>query len=177
MLAGGEPLAAYRFRGYWKDVGTIDSLWDANMDMLAPGGSINLYDPAWPIYARPPIQAPHLTGPNAVISHSVVTGGGRVFGTVENSVLFHSVIVEPGAEVRYSILMPGAVVRSGAKVEYAILAENANILENARVGAPPDGSNPDWGVAVVAGGVTVGRNASVRPHAMIRDDVKEGEEA
>ncbi len=177
MLAGGEPLAAYRFRGYWKDVGTIDSLWDANMDMLAPGGSINLYDPAWPIYARPPIQAPHLTGPDASISHSVVTGGCRVLGTVENSVLFHSVTVEAGAEVRYSILMPGTVVRAGAKVEYAILAEKTRVEENARVGAPPDGSDPDWGVAVVAGGVTVGKGAVVRPHAMIRDDVKEGEEA
>ena len=177
MLAGGERLAAFRFRGYWKDVGTIESLWDANMDMLAPGGSINLYDPAWPIYARPPIQAPHFTGPDAVISHSVVTGGSRIDGTVENSVLFHSVTVEPGAEVRYSILMPGAVVRAGARVEYAILAENAVAEEGARVGAPPDGSGQDWGVAVVAGGVRIGRNAVVRPHAMIREDVKEGMEA
>ena len=177
MLAAGETLAAYRFHGYWKDVGTIDSLWDANMDILAPNGSIDLYDSSWPIYARPPIQAPHLTGEGAVVSHSVVTGGSRIYGTVENSVLFHSVTVEAGAEVRYSILMPGTVVRAGAKIEYSILAENSVIGENARVGTPPDGSDPDWGVAVVAGGVTVGRNAEIRAHAMIREDVKEGERA
>ncbi|MBQ7480078.1 MAG: glucose-1-phosphate adenylyltransferase [Selenomonadaceae bacterium] len=177
MLGAGETLAAYRFKGYWKDVGTIDSLWDANMDMLSPHGSIDLYDPSWPIYARAPIQAPHITGSDAVISHSVVTGGCRVFGTVENSVLFRSVTVEAGAEVRYSILMPGTVVRAGARVEYAILAENSVVEENARVGAPPDVTVPNWGVAVVASGVTVGKNAVVAPNGMIRQDVKEGEQA
>ena len=115
MLAAGEKLMAYRFHGYWKDVGTIDSLWDANMDMLAPHSGIDLYDPSWPIYARTPIKPPHVTGPNAVISHSLVTGGCQVDGTVENSVLFHSVTVEEGARVQYSILMPGTVVKAGAE--------------------------------------------------------------
>jgi len=94
---------------------------------------------------------------------------------VENSILFHSVTVEEGAEVRYSILMPGVTVKAGAKIEYSIVAENAVIEQNACVGTPPDCTDPDWGVAVVAGGVTVGEHAVVTAHAMVRDDVKGGE--
>ena len=176
MLSAGETLTAYRFHGYWKDVGTINSLWDANMDMLAPRSSIDLYDPSWPIYARTPIKPPHITGPNATISHSLVTGGCQVNGTVENSVLFHSVTVEEGARVQYSILMPGAVVKAGAQVSYAIVAENAVIEQKAVVGSAPTES-PDWGIAVVAGGITVGEGAVVAPSSMIREDVKGGERA
>ena len=176
MLAAGEKMMAYRFQGYWKDVGTINSLWDANMDMLAPRSSIDLYDPSWPIYARTPIKPPHVTGPDAKISHSLVTGGCQVDGTVENSVLFHSVTVEQGADVQYSILMPGAVVKAGAKVSYAIVAENAVVESEAVVGSAPDDS-PEWGIAVVASGVTVGEKAVISPSAMIREDVKGGERA
>jgi len=176
MLAADEIMMAYRFQGYWKDVGTIDSLWDANMDMLAPRSGIDLYDTSWPIYARTPIRPPHVTGPNGKVSHCLVTGGSVVDGTVENSVLFHSVTVEEGADVQYSILMPGAVVKAGAKVHYAIVAENAVVDTHAVVGAAPDGS-PDWGIAVVAGGVHIGSGATVAPHAMIREDVKGGEQA
>ena len=176
MLNAGEKLMTYRFSGYWKDVGTIDSLWDANMDMLAPNGGIDLYSTDWPIYARTPIKPPHITGPNAKISHSLVTGGSKVDGSVENSVLFHSVTVEEGAQVEYSILMPGTVVKAGAKVSYAIVAENAVVEEGAVVGAAPS-NDPKWGIAVVAGGVTVGKNAVVAPSAMIREDVKGGEQA
>ena len=176
MLKAGEKLMTYRFSGYWKDVGTIESLWDANMDMLAPTGGIDLYSTEWPIYARTPIKPPHVTGPNAHISHSLVTGGSKVNGKVENSVLFHSVVVEEGAEVEYSILMPGTVVKAGAKVSYAIVAENAVVEAGATVGAPPS-DDPGWGIAVVASGVTVGENATVAAKAMIREDVKGGEQA
>jgi len=176
MLNAGELMMAYRFQGYWKDVGTIDSLWDANMDMLARGSGIDMYDTSWPIYARTPIRPPHVTGPNAKISHSLVTGGSQVDGAVENSVLFHSVTVEEGADVQYSILMPGAVVKAGAKVSYAIVAENAVIEADAVVGSAPDDS-PGWGIAVVAGGVTIGEKAVVAPSAMVREDVKGGERA
>ena len=176
MLKAGEKLMTYRFSGYWKDVGTIESLWDANMDMLAPTGGIDLYSTEWPIYARTPIKPPHVTGPNAQISHSLVTGGSKVNGKVENSVLFHSVVVEEGAEVEYSILMPGTVVKAGAKVSYAIVAENAVVEAGATIGAPPS-DDPGWGIAVVASGVTVGENATVAPKAMVREDVKGGEQA
>ena len=174
MLNAGETMTAYRFQGYWKDVGTIDSLWDANMDMLFPENGIAPYDTEWPIYARTPIKPPHFMGSTAKVDHSLVTGGCEVYGTVENSVLFHSVIVEEGAVVRYSILMPGTVVKKGAVVEYAIVAESSVIGEGAKVGAAPDGSD-GWGVAVVAQHLNVSDGAVVPPKAMITCDVKEGE--
>ena len=177
MLNAGEKLMAYRFAGYWKDVGTTNSVRDANLDLLAGSSSgLDMYDDSWPIYARTPIRPPHVTGPEAVISHSMITGGGQVDGSVANSVLFNSVTVEQGADIQYSILMPGATVREGAKVYYSIVAENATVESGATVGAAPDGSD-SWGIAVVAGGVTVGERATVLPNAMIREDVKGGEQA
>jgi len=173
MLAAKEKMTVYRFAGYWKDVGTIDSLWEANMDMLSTGNGFNLYATDWPIYARSPTKPPHFMGPNAYVDHSMVTGGCEVYGRVENSVLFHSVVVEEGAQVRYSILMPGAVVKAGAVVEYAIVAENSVICEDAHVGAASDGSE-DWGVAVVAQNLRVGAGAVVPPKAMISRNVKGG---
>ena len=95
---------------------------------------------------------------------------------VANSVLFNSVTVEKGADIQYSILMPGAKVKAGAKVYYSIVAENATIGAEAVVGSAPDGGE-NWGIAVVAGGVTVGEKATVSPKAMIREDVKGGERA
>lgn len=166
MLAAGERMTVFRFSGYWKDVGTIESFWDANMDMLS-GKTLNLMDSAWPIYARSPTRPPHYAGSGALIHHSVITQGCEIEGSVENSVLFHSVTVEPGAAVRYSILMPGVTVEAGAVVEYAIVAEEGRIGAGARVGAPPGGSAPeDWGVAVVGGG-TVEPGAILPPKVMI----------
>lgn len=155
MLAQGENLFAYRFQGYWKDVGTITSLWDANMDLLSPTSGINIHDTAWPIYTHSPILPAQAIGGQAVLSHSLVSDGCVVDGQVENSVLFHSVTVEPGASIRYSILMPGTIIRTGAVVEYAIVAEGTVIGSGAHIGNPPDGSDA-WGVAVVAGHVAPG---------------------
>ena len=144
MLAAGEKLMTYRFSGYWKDVGTIDSLWDANMDLLAPRSGINLYDPSWPSTPAPPSSRPTSPAPNAVVSplpgHRRQPGDGRV----ENSVLFHSVTVEEGAHVEYSILMPGAVVKAGATVSYAIVAENA-VVEAGRPGGRAPQCRPQVG--------------------------------
>lgn len=173
MLDAGEKLVAYRFQGYWKDVGTIDSLWDANMDMLSVDSGIAVRDTDWPIYTRTPVRPPHYTGPNAHFGHSIISDGCEIYGDVENSVLFHSVTVEEGAQVRYSILMPGAVVKAGAVVEYSILAENAIVGAGATVGTPPDGTE-DWGVAVVANGIKIGPKATISAGAMVTRNVKEG---
>ena len=174
MLSAGETMSAYRFSGYWKDVGTIRSLWDANMDMLCPDSGFDLYSESWPIYARNPGRPPHIAGPEARISHSLVTGGSEIYGTLEDSVVFYSVKVEKGAYVHASVLMPGTVVKAGAKIEYAIVAENAVIEENAVVGAP-DQTDPE--IAVVASGVRVGPGGKVDPGAMIYEDVKGGADA
>lgn len=168
MLGDGEKLQAYRFAGYWKDVGTIDSLWDANMDMLSAEPGLDLFDPQWRIYARNPTAGPHFAGKDAVISHSLVTEGCEIYGKVENSVLFNSVTIKEGAVVRYSILMPGVVVESGAVIEYAIIAENARIDEQARIGAQPGGTLPEeWGVSVIAADVTIEKGTVVKPREMV----------
>ncbi len=170
LLARGEKLWPWRFEGYWRDVGTIDSLWDANMDMLSPE-LIGLFDSSWPIRSRSPIRPPHLAGPEASIGHSIVTEGCRVEGKVFNSVLSNQVTVEEGAEVEYSVLMPGAHVEKGAKLRFAMVGENARIAAGARVGAAPDGSE-SWGIATVGPNITVGPGAVVAPGAMLYESVE-----
>ena len=167
MIADGEKLWPYRFKGYWRDVGTITSLWDANMDMLSPD-LINLYDPDWPISARSPICPPHQTGRHAEIIHSIVTEGCEIDGIVENSVLSPSVKIEVGARVLYSVLMPGVVVEAGAVVEYAIVGENAVVHAGAHVGGAPDGTDA-WSVATLGPGIEVRPGASVPAGAMISE--------
>ena len=171
MLAQGEKLFAYRFQGYWKDVGTITSLWDANMDLLSTTSGINIHDASWPIYTHSPILPAQVIGSEATLSHSLVSDGCTVDGQVENSLLFHSVTVEPGASIRYSILMPGCVVKAGAVVEYAIVAENTVVGPGAHIGNPPDGSD-DWGVAVVASHVAPG--GAIPANTIYSGDTEEG---
>ena len=165
MLNNGEKLWPYRFKGYWRDVGTITSLWDANMDMLSTT-LINLYDPAWPISSRSPVCPPTYTGEHAKVVHSIVTEGCEIDGHVENSVLSPSVVVEEGAKVVYSVLMPGTVVKAGATVEYAIVGENSVIEAGAHVGAAPDGTD-GWGVATCGPNVRIAEGRVVPPSAMI----------
>lgn len=173
MLADGQKMMVHCFEGYWRDVGTINSLWDANMDMLS-GKEINLSSPSWRIYARNPASPPHYIGDNAVVSHSLVTEGCEVYGGVYNSVLFNDVTVEQGAFVEYSIVMPGAVIERGAIIKYAIVAEGARIRSGAKVGAPPSAflDDPDkWGVSVIASGVTVGPGKTVGAQEMADADL------
>lgn len=165
MLNAGEKMWPYEFKGYWRDVGTINSFWDANMDMLSPT-LINLFDRSWPIRANSPRKVPEYVGPKAEISHSIITEGCNVCGTVENSVLSSSVNVEEGAIVRYSAIMPGARICRGAVVEYAIIGENTVVAPGARVGAAPDGSE-NWGVATCGPDIRVREGGVVAPGSMI----------
>ena len=168
MLQNGEKMAAYRFEGYWKDVGTLESLWDANMDMLSPESGLDLLDETWPIYAQSLSLPPAFLGKHARVSHSAFNRGGNLEGTVENSVLSASVTVEEGARVSYSVLMPGVTVKAGAVVEYAIVGQDAVIGENCRVGAPPEGEDPhSWGLAVLAPECALAEGVSVPPKAML----------
>ena len=165
MLNAGEKMWPYRFEGYWRDVGTITSLWDANMDMLSTE-LIDLYDPSWPISSRSPICPPHYAGENSRIIHSLITEGCEVDGHVENSVLSPNVRVGKGATVFYSVLMPGAVVEDGATVEYAIIGENTVIHAGAHVGEAPDGTDA-WGVATCGPDIEIRCGAKVPAGAMI----------
>lgn len=167
MLAAGEKLWPYRFEGYWRDVGTITSLWDANMDLLS-SDKINLFDPEWPVDSRSPICPPHYVGESASISFSIVSEGCQIEGKVENSVLSPSVRVGRGASVHYSVLMPGAVIEDGAKVEYAIIGEGTVVHSGATVGTAPDGS-AEWSVATCGPGIEIRPGAVVPAAAMIYD--------
>lgn len=174
MLAAGERMFAYRFEGYWKDVGTIDSLWEANMDLLNPKIPLDLSDSEWKIYSRNPGLPPHYIGDTAKVENSMISEGGNIYGKVDFSVLFSGVTVEEGAEIRDSIIMPGSRICRGAVVQYAIVAENAVIGEGAVVGARPETVEnlKDWGVAVVASGVHVGAECVVPTKAMIDTDME-----
>ncbi len=177
MHEAGERLFAYGFDGYWKDVGTIDSLWEANLDLLNPKANIDLSDNSWKIYGRGAVTAPQYVSDKAVIENSLAAEGCEIEGKVDYSVLFSNVTVEEGAFVDYSIVMPGAVIKKGAVVQYAMVAENAVIEEGAVVGENPEKCDnlENWGVSVVGAGVTVGKNATVKAQSMISEDVKEGE--
>ena len=134
MLEAGEKMAVYGFEGYWKDVGTVDSLWEAHMDLLE-ASDLNLYDKNWKIYSRSPVMPPHMVEEGAEITGSMVTEGCVVGGKIKKSVLFAGVTVDKGAEVNASIIMPGAVIKSGAKVCRAIIGEKAVVEAGAKIGS------------------------------------------
>ena len=178
MHSAGERLFAYQFDGYWKDVGTIDSLWEANLDLLNPKVDLDLSDNSWKIYSKTTAAPPHFISDKAAVENSMIAEGCEIDGEVDYSILFSNVTVEKGATVRYSIVMPGTVIRSGALVEYSIVAENAVIDENAHVGNDPvsmSNAYDDWGIAVVGEKVHIGKNAAVAAKTMVDEDVKEAE--
>ena len=178
MHSAGERLFAYQFDGYWKDVGTIDSLWEANLDLLNPKVDLDLSDNSWKIYSKSTAAPPHFISDKAAVENSMIAEGCEIDGEVDYSILFSNVTVEKGATVRYSIVMPGTVIRSGALVEYSIVAENAVIDENAHVGNDPasmSNAYDDWGIAVVGEKVHIGKNAAVAAKTMVDEDVKEAE--
>ncbi len=174
MHQNGEKLFAFPFEGYWKDVGTIDSLWEANLDLLNPKIDLDLSDNSWRIFSNSPAAPPHYISTHADIQNSMVTGGCQIDGEVDYSVLFDNVTVEKDAAVRYSIVMPGSVIKAGAIVQYAIIAEDSVIEERAVVGEQPENMKniDDWGIAVVGNGVTVGKGAKVAPKAMLETNVE-----
>ena len=175
MLDAGEKMIAYRFEGYWKDVGTLESLWDANMDMLSRG-DLDLLDSDWPIYARLPDQPPAFLGKHAIVEHSVVTQGCDVEGRVFNSVLSDSVVVEEGADVSYSVLMPGVTVKRGAVVQYAILGEGVTVGAGAKVGGDPMTCDPEqWGISVVGPAAAIADGETVAPKTMLNRNHEEVE--
>lgn len=136
MLNAGEKLYAFPFKGYWKDVGTIQSLWEANMDLLGENPQFRLQDRNWRIYSRNDARPPQYIGQEARICNSVVTEGCEIYGTVINSVLSAGVRVESNAVVRDSVIFDDVVIREGAEVNYAVIDSECDIGKNARVGRP-----------------------------------------
>lgn len=135
LLGDEKRLFAYRFKGYWKDVGTIDSLWEANMDLLSPDNELDLSDLTWKIYTEDVTALPQYIGTEARIQNAYITQGCVIEGEVTNSVIFTGAKVRPGAKVIDSVLMPGAIVEDGAVVIRALVANGVNIGKGALVGS------------------------------------------
>ncbi len=163
MLEAGEKMYSYRFEGYWKDVGTIASLWEANMDLLGTVPNFELMDEDRVIYSRSPLAPP--TFIEGEVVNSLIATGGEIEGKIINSVIGTNCVIEKGAVVKDCVLMGNSTVKSGAKLNYAIVDEDVTIGENAVVGAPRDEAckteSKTGGIAVLGRGITVGKNGKV----------------
>lgn len=166
MLAAGEKMMAYPFSGYWKDVGTIQSLWEANMDLLGEHPALNLLDETWRIYSRHEASPPQYIGKDAEVLNSSVTAGCDIEGCVRNSVLGNDVRIEPGALVEDSVLMSNVTICAGASVRYAILDSGVTVGAGATVGEPQQTAS---GIAVIGADCTVADGERVPAGAMISD--------
>ncbi len=164
MLANGEKMFAYNFEGYWKDVGTINSLWEANMDLLGEKPVLSFDDNEKRVFSRHENEAPQYIGVDAIVENSSITEGCEIYGTVINSVLGYGVTVERGAVVKDSVLMHHVTVSEGAHVEYSILDCDVTVGNGATVGRPKDVSQ---GITVIGADRTVGDGEDVPDNKMI----------
>ncbi len=167
MLENGEHMFAYPYKGYWKDVGTIDSLWEANMELLSDSPGLNLYDEPWRIFSRNPNKPPHFVDRGAKIANSLISEGCYIYGTVENSVISAGVTVEKGAIVRDSIIMQDTVICEKGKVLKSIVDEEVIVEKGACIGGKGEiaviGSK-----AVIREGASVGAGESVPAKRVIK---------
>ncbi len=172
MLADGEKMMAYEFKGYWKDVGTIESLYEANMDLLGDSPKFDVNDVSWKIQSRSPLAPPHFVGDGAKTLNSIIMSGCEIYGTVENSVLASDVIVKKGAVVKNSIIMGDVTIEEDAVIEYAIIDENVSICKGAKVGELKEKGK---GIAVVGRNTKIYDGATVEGGQIIDKDVTKGD--
>ncbi|MDO5732168.1 MAG: glucose-1-phosphate adenylyltransferase [Eubacteriales bacterium] len=174
LISKGMKVQAYRFSGYWKDVGTISSLWESHMDLLDHPDEINFRDPEWRIYSRNPVKPAHFIAKNASVKSSCMTDGCRIYGEVSHSILGHSVVVEEGAVVKDCVLMPGAHIGRNCHLEKCIVGLYTHISDGVAAGAfieEPD--NPyinkycTEGITVFNHGLTIKANVQVPGNAMV----------
>ena len=170
MLSDGNKMFAYPFSGYWKDVGTIESLWEANMDMIS-SENVDLFDKGWKIYSRSNNYPPHFISEYAEVKNSLIAEGCIVDGIVNKSVLFAGVKIGKNAKINNSVLMPGVVIEDGADVEYSIVSENSVIKSNAHIGGHTD--NGTQRIAVIGSDVTVGSGANIGAGEIIEENIPE----
>lgn len=178
MLSNNLGLYAYPFSGYWKDVGTIQSLWEANMDLIESPPVFDLYDPMWRIYGRNPIEPPHYVAPGAKVKKSIVTEGSEVFGEVDHSVIFSGVKIGKGALVKDSIIMPDSIIGENTKLDHVIVGEGVVIGDNCEIGfgeAVPNKDEPDIyysGLTVIGEGISITENVKIGKNCVIQKTVK-----
>ncbi len=166
MLAAGEKMMAYSFEGYWKDVGTIQSLWEANMDLLGERPAFSMTDEAWRIYSRHGAEAPQYVGRDATVENSSITAGCEILGAVRNSVLGPGVVVEEGAVVEDSVIMNDVYIGKGTKVTYSILDAGVKLGADVTVG---EARGAGVEIAVIGADVKVPDGTKVAPGAMISE--------
>lgn len=171
MLNAGERMFAYRFKGYWKDVGTISSLLEANMDLLGDPPAFDVNDSDWKIHSRNPLAPPEYLGEKAVVKNSMLALGSEIYGTVENSVISSNVVIEEGAVVKDRVIMSGSVVKSGAAVNYSIIDENVVVEERAVIGERKEDAK---GISVLGRNIVVGKGAVVKAGDIVDKNI-EGE--
>jgi len=172
MLSAGERMMAYEFEGYWKDVGTIDSLYEANMDLLGDNPKFDVSDTTWKIQSRSPLAPPHYIGDTAKTYNSIIMSGCEIYGTVENSVLASDVTVKKGAVIRNSIIMGDVTIEEDAVIQYSIIDESVSVGKGAKIGEPKESGK---GIAVVGRNTKVDDNVEISGGLIIdKDVVKEG---
>ena len=169
MLNAGEKMFSYRFKGYWKDVGTISSLWESNMDLLGAAPAFDVADADWKIHSRNPLAPPEYLGKNAIVHNSMIALGCEIEGTVEHSVLASGVVVEEGAFVKDSVIMAETVIKKGARVVYSILDENCIVEENAVVGQE---KSENAGISALGREVKIAKGVSVAGGKILDKDYK-----
>ncbi len=171
MIADGQRMFAYQFNGYWKDVGTISSLWEANMDVLKGGSSaedLDLDDESWKIYARNIAEPPQFISPTGRVQNCLISEGTVVHGTVKDSIVSHSATIGKNAYVEGSIIMPGAVVEENADVRYSIVGWDAIVGKGCMVGETLSDCKPgEWKISVIAPGYELPENSVVGANEMI----------
>ena len=166
MLNDKQVLMAYDFNGYWKDVGTIESLWEANMDLIDNPMPMNMHDKKWRIFAKNPGLPPHYIAEGATVTNTLITEGCEVYGKANHSILFAGVIIEEGADVEYSVIMPGSVIRRGAVVRRSIVAENAVVGAGCIIG------EEKGNIAVIGQGITLPAGVSVPAGQQVDEEYK-----
>ena len=168
MLAAGEKMVSYTFDGYWKDVGTINSLFESNMDLLGNSPEFDIADTSWRIRSRNPIAPPHFIGENGRVVNSIVASGCEIEGTVENSILSHDVKVGKGAIVKNAIIYAETVIEEGACINYAIIDENVTVGKKAKIGEERNG---ELKVSVLGRDITVSKGGVVKAGDIVDENV------
>ena len=174
MLDAGERMLAYRFDGYWKDVGTLESLWNANMDMLNPESGLNLIDDSWPVYAQTFAAPAAFLGPWSEVSNAAFNRGDIIDGCVNNSVLSQNITIEEGAVVDHSVLFPGVKVEKDAVIRHAIIGEGCVIGCGAHIGEEPGtGENDESGITVLGPDCIIEEGRVIKANRMLDSDGRE----
>lgn len=170
MLRDNKRLFAYPFRGYWKDVGTIQSLWEANMDLLGKEPRFDIFDKSWKIYSHNDPLPPHFIREGSVIENSLITAGCYIEGTIRNSLIGGNVRIKKGAVIENSVIFDNVTIKEGAIIKYSIIAEDTEIGANTIIGSDKYGSKK---ITVVGSDIKVADNVVVEPGEMVENNIKE----